>query len=196
MTGGEGSEVAPERSDPVIVSLQGRIVGDAAERGVDHFARDAVVDRDLLEGFSALAARLWLCRSPASGSSSSGCPGCHSVACRPRRATMFPRPGEVTPWLAACAIVDFVQASEQVRGQDCSGQRRPRIGRRRGSVASSSSGCAGAGPEALFAACFRITSPRASPLKNSADECGQASAGALRAEVSSSPRPSQPSSTP
>ena len=49
-------------------------------------------------------------------------------------AIMFHRPGEVAPWLAVCAIVDFVQASEQVRGQYCSCQRRPRVGRRRGGV--------------------------------------------------------------
>ena len=35
---------------------------------------------------------------------------------------MFHRPGEVTAWLAVCAIVDFVQASEQFHGQDCSCQ--------------------------------------------------------------------------
>ena len=45
---------------------------------------------------------------------------------------MFHRPGEVTAWLAVRAIVDFVQTSEQVHGQDCSCQRRPRVGRRRG----------------------------------------------------------------
>jgi hypothetical protein len=49
-------------------------------------------------------------------------------------AIMFHRPGEVTAWLAVRAIVDFVQASEQVHGQDCSCQRRPRVGRRRGGV--------------------------------------------------------------
>ncbi len=53
---------APERSaDPVIVSLHGRIVGDAAECGVDHFARDAVVDRDLLEGFEPIVESFGAC---------------------------------------------------------------------------------------------------------------------------------------
>jgi ABC-type cobalamin/Fe3+-siderophores transport system ATPase subunit len=65
VTGGEGSEVAPERSDPVIVSLHGRIVGDAAERGVDHFARHAVVDRDLLEGFEPIVESFGACAAAA-----------------------------------------------------------------------------------------------------------------------------------
>jgi hypothetical protein len=45
----------------VIVSLHGRIVADAAERGVDHFARDAVVDRDLLEGFEPIVESFGAC---------------------------------------------------------------------------------------------------------------------------------------
>jgi hypothetical protein len=48
-------------SGPVIVSLHGRIVGDTAERGVDHFARDAVVDRDLLEGFEPIVESFGAC---------------------------------------------------------------------------------------------------------------------------------------
>lgn len=50
MGGGEAREIVPERGDPVIVSLHGWIVGDAAERRLDHFGRDAVAYRHLLEG--------------------------------------------------------------------------------------------------------------------------------------------------
>ena len=110
------------------------------------------------------------------------------------RATMFHRLGEVSERLAVRPIVDFAQASEQAMDRIAAFS----VVLGSAAVAAacfSSSGCAGAGPDALFAVCLRIISPRASPLKNSADECRRASAGALRAEVSSSPRPSQPSST-
>ena len=110
-------------------------------------------------------------------------------------ATMFHRPGEVTAWLAVRAIVDFVQASEQVHGQDCSCQ-------------------LVLGSAAVAAACFFILWLRRRRSRSlirglfqdyfaesfAAEELGRrvraSSAGALRAEVSSSPRPSQPSSSP